>query len=765
MGKNLVIVESPAKAKTINKYLGNDYDVVASYGHVRDLVPKEGAVDTENFDMKYETIKNSKKHIDAIIKAAKNSDAILLATDPDREGEAISWHIYTLLKDKKLTRDKKIKRIVFHEITKSAIQKALSQPRDLLDELINAQQARRALDYLVGFNISPLLWKKIKRGLSAGRVQSPALRLIVERENEIEAFKPREYWSVDALGEKAGKAFTSKLIRFNNEKVTQFYIENAERAEDVTRQIKNDADGHLTVASITKKERKRRPYPPFITSTLQQDASRKLGFSAQKTMRIAQQLYEGVDIGGGEVGLITYMRTDSVNMAGEAVSEIRDYIAGHFSTALPAKANFYATKSKNAQEAHEAIRPTSAQRTPEAIKKALNTDQYKLYKLIWNRAIASQMTPAVMDTVTVDFSAGDGHLFRATGATIKDPGFLAVYHIGTDEDSEQDDEKMLPPFEKGERLPLNEIKTEQHFTKPPPRYTEASLIKTLEEYGIGRPSTYASIISTLLQREYVTLESRRFKPTDMGKIVNKFLTRFFDTYVDYAFTAQMEDKLDAIARGEEEWKPLMKSFWSRFKHTVDETEKVPRSEINESRVLGTDPKSGKPVSVRMGRYGAMAQIGEADDEEKPRFASLRPDQTLDGITLEEALKLFELPRELGTDKDGNVITANVGRYGPYVRVGNNFVSIKGEDPHTITLERALERIAENEEQKNNRIIREFDDGVQILRGPYGPYITNGKKNARVPKGTEPDSIDHALALELLEKAPEKKGRGRRKSKK
>ena len=379
--------------------------------------------------------------------------------------------------------------------------------------------------------------------------------------------------------------------------------------------------------------------------------------------------------------------------------------------------------------------------------------------------MASQMTPAVMDTVTVDFSAGDGTVFRASGSTIKDPGFLAVYNVGKDEDSETDDEKILPAFDKGEQLPLKEIKTEQHFTKPPPRFTEASLIKTLEEYGIGRPSTYAAIISTLLQREYVVLENRRFKPTDMGKIVSKFLTRFFDTYVDYAFTAQLEDTLDAIARGEQDWKPVMESFWSRFKKTVDETEKVPRSEINESRVLGTDPASGKPVSVRMGRYGPMAQIGEADEDEKPRFAGLRPDQTLDGITLEEALKLFELPRELGTDKDGNVITANIGRYGPYVKVGKSFVSIKGEDPHTITLERALERIAENEEQKNNRIIREFDDGVKILRGPYGPYITNGKKNARIPKGTEPEDIEHAQALELLEKAPEKKGRGRRKSKK
>ncbi|HHM01396.1 MAG TPA: type I DNA topoisomerase [Caldithrix abyssi] len=765
MSKNLVIVESPAKAKTINKYLGKDYSVIASYGHVRDLIPREGAVDTESFEMKYEPIKSSKKHIDAIYKEARESDAILLATDPDREGEAISWHIYNLLKDKKLAGDKKIKRIAFHEITKNAIQKALEHPRDLSDELINAQQARRALDYLVGFNISPLLWKKIKRGLSAGRVQSPALRLIVERETEIEAFQPREYWSMEALTEKASKTVSAKLVRYQSKKVDQFFVNNAQKADEVAAYIEQAAKKELRVSSITKKERKRHPFAPFTTSTLQQDASRKLGFSAQRTMRVAQQLYEGIDIGGGEVGLITYMRTDSVSMAAEAVSEIRGFIEKHFPEALPPKANFYKTKSKNAQEAHEAIRPTSARRAPEQIKKSLTDDQYKLYRLIWTRTLASQMMPAIMDTVSVEFSAGEGNIFRASGSTIKKPGYLAVYQVGIDEDSEKEDEKILPPFSEGETVPLKEIVREQHFTKPPPRYTEASLIKTLEEYGIGRPSTYAAIISTLLQREYVTLENRRFKPTDMGKIVNKFLTRFFSTYVDYEFTAQLEDRLDAIARGEEEWKPLMKSFWKSFKKKVDETEKIPRSEINEARVLGTDPKSGKPVSVRMGRYGAMAQIGEAEDEEKPRFASLRPDQTLDTITLEEALVLFELPRELGVNEDGEMITANIGRYGPYVRVNKTFVSIKGEDPHTITLERALELIAENEEKKNNRIIKDFEDGVQILRGPYGPYITNGKKNARIPKGTEPESISHEQALEMIEKAPEKKARGRRRSKK
>ena len=752
MSKNLVIVESPAKAKTINKYLGNDFQVIASFGHVRDLVPKEGAVDTETFQMNYEIVKKNKKYIDEIYKAVKKNDAIYLATDPDREGEAISWHIYELLKSKKLIKDKPVHRVAFYEITKSAVLEAIENPRKLSEDLINAQQARRALDYLVGFNLSPLLWKKIKYGLSAGRVQSPALRLIVEREKEIEAFTPKEYWSVTAQCDKKGQLFTANLSKYENDKASQFYITNEKQATVIRDTLLSSANGSLTVNAIDKKQRKRSPQPPFITSTLQQDASRKFGFSARRTMRIAQQLYEGIDVGGGEVGLITYMRTDSVNMAREALNEIRAFITKEYGkNNCPEKPNFYRTKSKNAQEAHEAIRPTSANLTPESIKKYLSTDQLKLYGLVWKRTIACQMVPAIINTVGIDFLCGSKNLFRATGSTIESPGYLQVYKIGVDDPAENSDEKTLPKFEKGEKIILKDIVHEQHFTKPPGRFSEATLIKALEEFGIGRPSTYAAIISTLTSREYVELEEKRFHPTDIGRVVTKFLTDHFTQYVDYEFTARLEDKLDAISRGEENWIPLMKKFWSSFSKQVEEKEKIPRSEVIQSRVLGTDPKSGRPVSVRMAKYGAAAQIGTADDEEKPLFASLLKEQRLETITLDEALKLFELPRGLGESKEGETISVNIGRYGPYVRVGKKFVSIKEDDPYTITLERALELFAEDAEKKSNSVIKEFDNGnIQVLNGRYGPYVKSGKINARIPKGKKPEELSQKECVELVE---------------
>lgn len=769
MSKNLVIVESPAKAKTINKYLGNDFEVIASYGHVRDLVPKEGAVDTDSFEMKYENVKRNKKYIDAIYQSAKNtSNAIYLATDPDREGEAISWHIYELLKKKKLVNSKKVYRVAFNEVTKDAVSSAIGSPGQLSQSLIDAQQARRALDYLVGFNLSPLLWKKIKPGLSAGRVQSPALRMIVEREKEIEAFKPQEFWSMDALCVTNKQSFKAGLTHFKGEKVKQFFIENKTQSTKIREVLLQAANGKLTASKVETKKRKRNPQPPFTTSTLQQDASRKLGFSAKKTMMIAQQLYEGIDIGKGEVGLITYMRTDSVNLSGEAINQIRTFISTNFEAPdLPAKPNYYRTKSKNAQEAHEAIRPTSADRTPANLMSRLSKDQFRLYELIWKRAIACQMSPAQINILSIDFNITGGHNFRATGSTIAYPGYLKVYHIGRD-DNQSDDtaEKLLPHLKEGDTVDLEDILAEQHFTKPPARFSEALLIKTLEEYGIGRPSTYASIISTLLSREYVTMEQKRFFPTDIGRIVNKFLNEYFPRYVEYAFTARLEDRLDDIARGEAEWKPLMKEFWKAFKTKVDETEKIPRNEINKDRILGTDPKSGKPLSVRMARYGAVAQIGSRDDEEKPQFASLRPGQNLETITLEEALELFKLPRTLGTSPEGETITAAIGRFGPYVKIGKSFVSIKGEDPHAITLERALEIIKEHAEKEKNKIIKEFkDENIQVLNGRYGPYITNGQKNARIVKGTEPADLTLAECQELLDKAPAKgKARARRKKK-
>ncbi|MFQ5488786.1 MAG: type I DNA topoisomerase, partial [Gammaproteobacteria bacterium] len=533
--RKLVIVESPAKAKTLKKYFGKGFEVLASYGHVRDLEPKEGAVDPDHdFAMKYQLIERNAKHIEAICKAMKKADALYLATDPDREGEAISWHLYSILKGRKLLEGKPVYRIVFHEITKNAIQEALEHPRELSMELVNAQQARRALDFLVGFNLSPLLWKKIRRGLSAGRVQSPALRMIVEREEEIERFKPREYWTIEADVAKKKDRFSAKLAQYQGQKISQFSVTNEQQAHDIERQIQGAAKGELVITNIEKKQRKRNPAAPFITSTLQQEAARKLGFTAQRTMRTAQQLYEGIDTGDGAVGLITYMRTDSVNLAQEAVQEIRDFVAQRYGKEkVPKQPRVYKTKSKNAQEAHEAIRPTSATLEPEAIKSHLSADQYKLYSLIWKRAVASQMVHATINTVAVDLAAADLAVFRATGSIIADPGFMAVYQESLDDQKQKEEERMLPELTVGEHLKLEKIRPEQHFTEPPPRYTEASLIKVLEEYGIGRPSTYASIIATLQQREYVVLDKKRFKPTDVGRIVNKFLTEHFTQYVDY----------------------------------------------------------------------------------------------------------------------------------------------------------------------------------------------------------------------------------------
>ena len=760
MSKYLLIVESPAKARTIKKYLGPDYEVLASYGHVRDLRPKEGAVvPEEGFRMHYEAIERNQKHIDAIVRAVKKADALYLATDPDREGEAIAWHLYELLRERNVIGDKPVKRVVFHEITRKAIQEAVTHGRELSLDLVNAQQARRALDYLVGFNLSPLLWKKIKRGLSAGRVQSPALRLIVEREEEIEAFEPREYWTIEADLEQETAAFGAKLSRYRGDKITQFSINNDKDANAAKSYIDEQAGGELRVVSVEKKQRRRNPVAPFTTSTLQQDAVRKLGFTAQRTMRVAQQLYEGIDTGNGLVGLITYMRTDSVTLSSDAVHEIRDFVRDTYGAdRLPEHPRVFKTSAKNAQEAHEAVRPTSVLRTPESLKEHLNRDQQRLYELIWKRAVACQMKHALIDTVAVDFAVGAdaATLFRATGSTIADAGFLAVYEEGMDEKKSDDKDKRLPPLAEGDKVPLKLVRAEQHFTEPPPRYSEATLVKTLEEYGIGRPSTYAAIISTLTQREYVVIESRRFHPTDVGRLVNRFLTEHFGTYVDYEFTARLEDDLDAISRGEKDWVPVLERFWTPFSEQVKEKDSsVSRGDVAQARELGIDPKSGRPVSVRMGRFGPFVQIGTRDDEEKPKFAGLRPGQSMGTIALEDALALFQLPRELGVTEAGEPIVVNVGRFGPYVKYGSKFASLgKDDDPYTVDLPRALELISAKEKALAEREIKVFaDTDIRVLKGRFGPYITDGKRNARLPKDREPASIELDEARELLEKAP------------
>ncbi len=769
MSKHLIVVESPAKAKTLEKYLGKDFVVLASYGHVRDLVPKEGAVDpSRNFAMNYEVIDRNQRHVDAIARALKKADALYLATDPDREGEAISWHLHEILNERGLLNGKPVHRVVFHEITRSAIEEAIEHPRHLSDDLVDAQQARRALDYLVGFNLSPLLWKKIRPGLSAGRVQSPALRLIVEREREIENFKPREYWTIEAEAEADNQRFRAKLSRLGGEKVAQFTVTDGDTAAEVEQSLRQAAAGKLVVLSVEKKQRRRNPAPPFTTSTLQQEASRKLGFTAQRTMRVAQRLYEGIDVGEGSVGLITYMRTDSVALANEAVSEMRGVIAERYGKEfLPEKPRFYKTRSKNAQEAHEAVRPTSASRHPDSVERFLDRDQHRLYELIWKRALACQMASAVYDTVGVDLrpegDASGNNLFRATGSVLVKPGYQAVYQEGKDDRPDEDTDKLLPAMAPDQQVDLLDIVSEQHFTEPPPRYSEASLVRALEEYGIGRPSTYASIISTLQNREYVEMDRRRFVPTDVGRIVNRFLTDHFDQYVDYEFTARLEDELDAISRGEEDWVPLLKRFWQPFIDQVKDKEtSVTRAEAAQARELGTDPESGRVMSVRMGRFGPFVQIGRREDEEKPRFAGLRPGQNIDTITREEALELFKLPRVLGKTPDGEEVSANIGRYGPYVRYGRKFVSLGDDDPFTVTLDRALELIEEKKKADANRLIREFEDaGIRILNGRYGPYITDGKKNARIPKDREPDSLSLEECREALAKAP---ARGSRKKK-
>src|SRR5437016_1002927 len=771
MADNLVIVESPAKAKTIKKYLGRDFEVLASYGHVRDLVPKEGAVDPDDgFRMKYQLLDKNERHVEAIARALHKAKALYLATDPDREGEAIAWHLKEILQARGDLDGKDVHRVVFYEITRNAIRAAVGQPRGLSLELVNAQQARRALDYLVGFNLSPLLWKKVRRGLSAGRVQSPALRMICEREEEIAAFVAREYWTLEGEGSHSSQSFPLKLVEYRGQKVEQFSFTSEGEAREVERTLRaaagagSDGSGELRVIAIDRKQRRRNPAPPFTTSTLQQEAARKLGFNARRTMRLAQQLYEGQDLGEGSVGLITYMRTDSVSLAAEAVGEIRAVAARLYGQQEVAEEpRIYKTKSKNAQEAHEAIRPTSAAITPASVERKIDDDLYRLYSLIWKRAVASQMSHALFDTVAVDMLAGpDGperHLLRATGSTLVKAGYMSVYEEGTDDAKAAETDHVLPPMQEGDPVTLLALRPEQHFTEPPPRYSEASLVKALEEHGIGRPSTYAAIISTLQDREYVEMDNRRFVPTDIGKIVNRFLTHHFHRYVEYGFTAAMEDELDAVSRGEEEWTTPLDKFWKPFIRQVERIEKtVTREQVAQARELGKDPATGKPVTVRMGRYGPFVQIGTKDDEEKPRFAGLRAGQKMDAVTLADAMELFKLPRTLGQTPDGEPVMANVGRFGPYVKYGSKYVSLKEDDPYTVTLERAFEVIRLKQEADANRIIQQFSaEGIQVLNGRYGPYVTDGKKNAKIPKDRDPKSLTLEECRTLIEQAPVRTG--------
>ncbi len=663
MAKNLLIVESPSKAKTLKKYLGSDFEILASYGHIRDLVPKSGAVDPENdFAMKYQLVSRNAKHLDAIVAAAKEADALYLATDPDREGEAISWHLQEILKSKRGLKNLHPKRVVFHEVTKKAVLDAVAHPRELSQTLVDAQQARRALDYLVGFNLSPLLWKKIRRGLSAGRVQSPALRMICEREQEIRDFTTQEYWTIHLDSHKNRTKFKAKLTHWQGQKLEQFDIPDQARQEEIVTEL-FDQPAH--VSKVEKKKRSRNPAAPFTTSTMQQEAVRKLSMTTDRTMRTAQQLYEGVDVGQGAVGLITYMRTDSVSLSDDAVTEMRHYIENKIgSDYLPSAPKVYKTKSKNAQEAHEAIRPTSIYRTPEEVKPFLSADQFRLYQMIWQRAIASQMAPARFDTTTVDIVVGKG-VFRVTGQVQTFAGFLSVYEEGVDDSEDDEDAKKLPELSEGEQLPVDNISGEQHFTQPPPRYSEASLVKALEEYGIGRPSTYASIISTLKEREYVTLEQKRFMPTDTGEVVNKFLTEHFGQYVDYNFTAKLENQLDDIAGGKREWKPVMHQFWKGFDKEIKAKEDIPRAELTAENLDEICPKCGAhQLQIKFGKRGRFIACSGYPDCDYTRNVN---------ETAEEAAKAAEEPTIVEgrtCPKCEGQLVYKRGRYGKFIGCAN-----------------------------------------------------------------------------------------------
>ncbi|OUI79786.1 type I DNA topoisomerase [Acetobacter orientalis] len=839
---NVVVVESPAKAKTINKYLGNDYTVLASFGHVRDLPPKDGSVrPDEGFAMSWQADERGTKQVAAIIKALKGAKTLYLATDPDREGEAISWHVRSMLEEKKALKGIEVQRVTFNEITKSAIKTAMAHPRELDFPLIEAYLARRALDYLVGFTLSPVLWRKLPGSRSAGRVQSVALRLICEREAEIEVFQPREYWSVTAaLATPAGAPFTARLTHLNGKKLDQFDLNTAELAEAARKAVESET---LAVRSVERRKVRRNPQPPFTTSTLQQEASRKLGMGAQVTMRTAQQLYEGIDLGGETVGLITYMRTDGVQMAQEAIGAIRSHIGKQIGPDyVPAQPRHYSSKAKNAQEAHEAIRPTDVFRTPSSVASHLTQDQRRLYELVWKRAVASQMESAALDQVAVDIAGPSGQtVLRANGSIITFDGFLRLYTEGRDDsDKAADDEsRMLPPMQERDPIKREKVEAEQHFTQPPPRYSEASLVKKMEEIGIGRPSTYASILTVLRDRNYVMLENRRFVPEARGRLVTAFLVSFFERYVDTTFTASLEALLDDISDGRAEWKVVLASFWHDFSKAVADTKDLtitnvldaldkdlgpfffpPRPDGSDPRhctacgtgrlglklgrygafigcsnypecqftrrlsaesaedgeggeslkdgmrVLGQHPDTGEDITVRHGPWGLYVQQGEPDPEDKkakPKRASLPKGLDGDKITLEQAVGLLSLPRLIGPHPEtGEPITAGLGRFGPYVKMGAVYGSLdKDDDVLTIGLNRAVDALA-----KKLASIRTVGnhpkDGepVMVRKGRFGPYVQHGQIVATLPRGTDMDvvTLDEALTL-LAEKGKPLKAKG------
>ena len=841
---NVVIVESPAKAKTINKYLGRDYKVVASYGHVRDLPSKDGSVlPDSDFAMSWEVDGKSEKHMKAMAEAVRGADRLYLATDPDREGEAISWHVKEVLNARRLLKGIEVKRVVFNEVTRNAITEAFRKPRDIDIELVDAYLARRALDYLVGFTLSPVLWRKLPGSRSAGRVQSVALRLICEREAEIEAFKAREYWTVEVeFATEAGDKFTARLTRLDGKKLDRYDLDNEQKARAAADAIL--AASAFSVTAIERRQTRRNPFPPFTTSTLQQEASRKLGFGASRTMRLAQQLYEGIDIGGDTVGLITYMRTDGVAIAGEAIAEARKLIGDDFgSRYVPQSPRVYRSPAKNAQEAHEAIRPTDMARKPADVARHLDSDHRRLYELIWKRTVASQMESAVLDQVGVDIADPTGRVgLHATGTTIQFDGFLALYQEDRDDAGEDEESRRLPAMKDKERLARGAVTPSQHFTQPPPRYSEASLVKKLEELGIGRPSTYASIIQVLQDREYVRLDKRRFVPEDRGRLVTAFLTSFFERYVEYNFTADLENQLDDISGGRIDWKEVLRNFWRDFSTAVDGTKDLKIGDVLKAldeelgrhffpddgsgrdvrrcpacesgslslklgrfgafigcsnypncrytralgleaegdgkapaipdTELGADPATGLPVTLKKGPYGQYIQLGAGGNGDRPKRVSLPRGMEPGDLTLDTALKLLALPREVGRHPDtSEPITAGIGKFGAYLKLGGTFVSLGADDDVlNIGLNRAVTVLAEAKNGAGRRgpqLLRELGahpkgGTVGLYRGRYGPYVSHDGLIASLPRAADPDQFTLAEALPLLE-AQKAKGKTSRKT--
>ena len=834
---NVLIVESPGKVKAINKYLGSNYKVLASFGHIRDLPSKDGSVKPDDdFAMTWDVDARAASKIKDIAAAMKGADKLILATDPDREGEAISWHILEVLREKKLLGKIPVERVAFNAVTKSAIMEAIAHPRQLNQELVDAYLARRALDYLVGFTLSPVLWRKLPGARSAGRVQSVALRLVVEREQEIEAFKTQEYWSIDTdLAASTGN-FAARLIQLNGKKIEKLSLANQADADRAVAAIQAQK---FTVGSVEAKPVKRNPSPPFKTSTLQQEASRKLGFNAKRTMQIAQGLYEGVEIGGDTTGLITYMRTDGITMVPEALTEAREVIGKKYGPRyVPASARVYANNNTTAQEAHEAVRPTSFARTPEEVARYLDADAAKLYELVWKRAVASQMESAEQERTTVDVVSGDKQItLRATGTVTLFDGFLTLYLEGQDDETDDEGSK-LPKLTAGDATKVASINPAQHFTEPPPRYSEASLVKKLEELGIGRPSTYASIISTLRDRAYVRMDRQRFIPEDKGRLVTTFLNSFFKRYVAYDFTADLEEKLDEISDGKLDWKQLLRDFWKDFSaavgetkdlritHVIDELESVlaphifppgedgldPRKcpsceggrlnlklgrfgafvgctnypECKFTRQIGAKPGEGdsgpveiglfpdsdQMITLRTGRFGPYVQLGEGD---KPKRSGLPKGTDKSDVDLEMAIKLLSLPREVGLHpEDGKKITANFGRFGPYVAHDGIYASLASpEDVFEIGLNHAVTLLAEKKAKGPGRrgahTLKDLGAApggkpIKVLKGKFGPYVSDGETNATLPEGTEPESVTMEQALALIAERAAKGGKKKKTAK-